>query len=122
MTDPRQDEWRDRAACRDTNPERWVHKKGQHIRTETWAWHRSICAACPVLEQCAAWTTQGDRLGYGYAFAAGLSPDERRLHHRWCQCGCGLAVLPPKTKFATTECLRTATAERLRHTPRKRAA
>lgn len=70
-------QWRDRAACRDTDPEAFfpVAETGPEHEAQV-AVAKAICAGCPVRAECFAWALKG--LAYG--IAGGMTEDERRRH------------------------------------------
>lgn len=69
-----QEDWADRAACTDSDPEAWFPEKGQAAITA-----RRICAGCEVKAECLEYAlARGERHGiYG-----GYSERERRAMRR----------------------------------------
>lgn len=67
--------WKDRAACRDAEPELFF----PDTRTETEAARtRAWCSACPVRTACLEYAMDHGE----YGIWGGLSEQERRLEHR----------------------------------------
>ena len=73
-------DWRDRAACRDADPELFFpdgdsRSARAHVKTA-----KLICRGCPVSATCLSWALAS---GQEAGIWGGLTEDERhRLHHR----------------------------------------
>ena len=74
--------WRDRAACRDTDPELFFPEgtSGPALRQTSAA--IQVCEPCPVRAQCLSWAL--DR-GYDYGIWGGASEQGRRTIRRMIQ-------------------------------------
>ncbi|WP_017972392.1 WhiB family transcriptional regulator [Actinopolyspora halophila] len=68
-------DWRDRAACRDQDPELFfpVGNSGPALEQEQAA--KAVCAACPVATECLNYALGG---GLTYGIYGGTSAPERR--------------------------------------------
>lgn len=69
--------WKERATCRQTDPDLWFADISKRKRARA----ASICASCPVRRQCLAWALVFDEeYGiWGGLDAAELRPLQRRL-------------------------------------------
>jgi hypothetical protein len=78
-TEPAGRAWRDRAACRDVDPERFfpAAEDGPGLRAQVAA-AKAICARCPVRAECLAEALA--RIPFG--IAGGLTEHERRQLRR----------------------------------------
>lgn len=120
-TDPRasDDMWRSRAACLDMPLEDFYPTV--HSRTAYDA-ARAACAACPVLQQCAA-----EMAGDVWGFWAGMSPAERsrttRLApRRWSDSDDALVASALPDEVVAERTGRTLNAVRLRRSRMRTAA
>lgn len=87
-------DWRERAACRDADPELFFHEGDSIFALGYQARAKQICAGCPVADRCLA---EALRLGEPFGVWGGMTPGERRwatdrreVHPpkaltRWCQ-------------------------------------
>lgn len=68
--------WQTRAACRDTDPERFFPTAQDYgaVRSQVQA-ARAVCQSCPVLRDCRAWAVE---TGEAYGVWGGTTPTERR--------------------------------------------
>jgi len=77
-------EWRDRAACRDSDPELFfpVGASSGPAQVQI-AQAKSVCASCPVRRSCLDWAmASGNEVGIW----GGLDEQERRaLKRRWAR-------------------------------------
>lgn len=78
MTD-RADEWRDRAACRGTDPELFFPSTAGAGAQRLQRQAKAICATCPVLADCLSWALTE---GIDFGVFGGLDADERRALRR----------------------------------------
>lgn len=127
MTDPAR--WVDHAACRGTSghllPERAL--KTRHGRVPAEHAHQvgkalAMCAVCPVLEQCRAWSTDGFEDPVPHHIAGGMHPFERMKARRARLGVRGTGPIPRnhgRLPFARScpcsECLERLRRERRRH-------
>jgi len=68
--------WRDNAVCIDYDPEIFFPKRSSRHYVEDVAYAKSICAQCPVTQQCLQEGRNIGRSGY-YGIRGGLTADER---------------------------------------------
>jgi WhiB family transcriptional regulator, redox-sensing transcriptional regulator len=75
-------DWRDLAACRDTDPELFfpIGNSGPALRQEARA--KQICAGCTVRTRCLEWAVAS---GQAAGVWGGASEDERRVLRRMRQ-------------------------------------
>lgn len=74
-------DWRDRAVCRDYDPELFfpVGTTGPALLQIAEA--KAVCATCPVAAQCLAWAMDAGPMAE-FGVWGGLSEDERRALRR----------------------------------------
>lgn len=79
MTSDRSDDWRDRAACRDEDPELFFADGTGYPSQLKIEKAKQVCRRCPVKAQCLAWA-----LGVGddWAVCGGKTAAERRVMGR----------------------------------------
>lgn len=78
MTD-RADDWRDRAACRSTDPELFFPSTSGAGAQRLQRHAKAVCATCPVLADCLSWALIK---GLDYGVFGGLTACERRALRR----------------------------------------
>jgi WhiB family redox-sensing transcriptional regulator len=71
--------WRDRAACRDTDPERFFPVGTTGPALEQTREAKKICAGCQVVKHCLEWALV---TGQDAGIWGGLTEDERRALRR----------------------------------------
>jgi WhiB family redox-sensing transcriptional regulator len=73
--------WQDNAACRGEDPDTFFHPEGERgpAREARERAAKAVCAACPVLAQCAAHALA---VREPYGVWGGMSEDERRALKR----------------------------------------
>lgn len=79
---PRVVDWRERAACRDHDPE-WWSLMGPRVLSSANARAMRVCADCPVLADCAEWA---DARAFDHVIVAGVARFEMVPHdglRRW---------------------------------------
>jgi WhiB family transcriptional regulator, redox-sensing transcriptional regulator len=75
----RRPDWRDRAACRDTDPELFFPDgDNRSARTKVKA-AKLVCRGCPVNTACLSWALTSDQQA---GIWGGLTEEERRRLHR----------------------------------------
>ena len=57
------DNWRDQAACRDSDPELWFPVSEAIVHDDVIQAAFSVCAGCPVRAQCLQWALDHDEQG-----------------------------------------------------------
>lgn len=72
-------DWRDRAACRDEDPELFFPTGTTGPALQQIDAAKAICARCPVLSECLAFALE---TGQDYGIWGGLTPEERRALRR----------------------------------------
>jgi WhiB family transcriptional regulator, redox-sensing transcriptional regulator len=68
------DDWRDRAACRDADPELFFPVTDMGPGARQVADAKAVCARCPVRAQCLDYATEA---GLGHGVFGGLTERER---------------------------------------------
>jgi WhiB family redox-sensing transcriptional regulator len=68
-------EWRERAACRDVDPELFLPIGHGPAAEAQIAEAKAVCARCPVVQECLAWALE---TGQDAGVWGGLTEDERR--------------------------------------------
>lgn len=76
LSGTRGDDWRDRAACPDYDPELWFPHPGQDDVAEQ---AKAICRRCPVVDDCLRWALD---TGQSYGVWGGLDEQQRRHARR----------------------------------------
>ncbi|MFI0434084.1 MAG: WhiB family transcriptional regulator [Candidatus Nanopelagicales bacterium] len=107
--------WHTEAACRDTDPDTFYPQPEAPIgrpttgKPDPYAAARTICAQCPVRDQCLQ-EAMTEESGHGaharHGMRGGLSPSERyRLPWRICRrCGNRFATSNPRNMTCSAEC------------------
>ena len=72
-------EWRDRAACRDADPELFFPDGDTRSARAQVKMAKLICRGCPVSIACLSWALATDQ---EHGIWGGLTEDERRKRHR----------------------------------------
>lgn len=71
-------DWRDRAACRDVDPELFF-PLGEVLPPKQEAAAKAVCRRCPVRAECLSWAC---RTGLTFGIAGGKTESERRALRR----------------------------------------
>ena len=72
-------DWRDQAACRDADPERFFPDDNTRSARAQVKTAKLICRGCPVSATCLSWALAS---GQEAGIWGGLTEDERRMLHR----------------------------------------